>query len=269
MTELACLSLVIAGKALWNPDPSSRLAGRLTRPAKSNGSDGPGWSTRVLSMIGVLVAIAFVAPRLLVWVAPSLAATLTVGWLVTQSRGERDRRAAADEVVQACQALAAQLRVGDIPARGLARVALDSPLLQPVAATQAIGGDVPAALRSVASRPGCEGLLGLARSWQLCQQTGAPIAQAANRVAEALRSDAAAERLVAAELAGPRATGRMLAGLPVLGLGLGFVGGGNPVDFLTHVLIGQVCLAGAICLVCVGLIWTTVLGGAGHSGDDQ
>ena len=72
----------------------------------------------------------------------------------------------------------------------------------------------------------------MARSWQLCQVTGAPIADAANRVADGLRADAATERLVAAELAAPRASGRMLAALPVLGIGLGFVGGGNPIDFL-------------------------------------
>ncbi|MGL5248925.1 MAG: type II secretion system F family protein, partial [Brooklawnia sp.] len=194
MIGLACASFATACVLWWPADPSGRAAAWLTgaatgkRRVVSAGSLLP-----LLVAVGVIVATAVFIPQALVWLVPALVCVCTVGWLVAQARTERLRREAADEVVQACQAVAAQLRVGDVPARALARVAADSPLLQPVAATQAIGGDVPAALRAVAGRPGCHGLSGLARSWQLCQVTGAPIADAANRVADGLRSDAAAE----------------------------------------------------------------------------
>lgn len=261
MIALACGALGVACWAFWPANPSARavawLAGSTAQPRR-----GRARLLRVLGLLGLLGSVALVAPRALTWVVPGLTAALTLGWLVRQSRADKARRTAADEVVQACQAVAAQLRVGDIPARALARVAVDSPLLQPVAAAQAIGGDVPAALRAVAARPGCGGLMSLARSWLLCQTTGAPIASAATRVAEGLRADSATERLVAAELAAPRATGRMLAALPALGIGLGYVGGGSPVDFLGRTLVGQACLAAAICLVCGGLVWTTLLGRA-------
>lgn len=207
-----------------------------------------------------LLAVAATVPGLLVWAVPGLAAATTVSWLIARARAEKMRHRNADDVVQACQALAAQLRIGDIPAQALSRVALDTPLLVQVAATQAIGGDVPAALRSAAARPGCEGLAALARAWQLCQLTGAPVARAVGQVSEGMRAAAAAERLVASELASTRATGRMLAALPLLGIGLGFVGGGNPIEFLLGTAVGGACLAIAVCLVCAGLIWTTRLG---------
>ena len=99
--------------------------------------------------------------------------------------------------------------------------------------------------------------------------TGAPIADAANRVADGLRSDAAAERLVEAELAAPRASGRMLAALPALGIALGYVSGGDPIAFLSGTWVGQLCLAAAVCLVCAGLVWTTLLSRVGPADEGQ
>lgn len=218
-----------------------------------------GW-LRWAMLVTAIATFAFLAPRLLVFVVPALIAVSTASWLFAQARSERQRRANSAKVVQACQAVAAQLRIGDIPAKALSRVAVDSPLLASVAATQAIGGDVPAALQAASQRPGCSGLAGLSRAWQLCQLSGAPVAQAATQVAEGLRAEAAAERLVAAELAAPKASGRLLAGLPALGIGMAFAAGGNPITFLTATLIGQLCLAVASCLVCAGLVWTTRLG---------
>lgn len=265
MIWLAAASCLVACWTL-GPGPGAR-AQRILQDAqrreRSLGWLRWGWLLAGLGVLGLA------APRLLVWVVPGLVAVLTAGWLIAQSRAERQRQTNAEEVVQACQAVAAQLRVGDIPAVALARVAADSPLLAPVAATQAIGADVPAALRAAGQQPGGAGLASLGRAWQLCQLTGAPVARAANQVADSLRAEAAAERLVASELAAPRASGRLLAGLPLLGLGMGFAGGGNPIDFLTGTLVGQLCLAAAVCLVCAGLVWTTLLGRLPPIGDEE
>ncbi|MDI9628342.1 MAG: pilus assembly protein TadB [Acidobacteriota bacterium] len=269
MIALACLAFAATCVLWWPADPSVRAAAWLTGEAMTKRRVVPAGLLPSLMGAGVIAATTLVAARALVWVVPVLVAAGTLGWLISQARAERVRREAAEEVVHACQALGAQLRVGDVPARALTRVAVDSPLLQPVAATQAIGGDVPAALRAVAGRPGCHGLFDLARSWQLCQVTGAPIADAANRVADGLRVDAAAERLVAAELAGPRASGRMLAALPALGMGLGYVSGGDPIEFLGGTWVGQICLAVAVCLVCAGLVWTTLLSRVGPADEGR
>ncbi|WP_341729149.1 pilus assembly protein TadB [Brooklawnia sp.] len=260
MISLACLALAGSLVCWWPADPSHRVSAWLNRSGRSAVTRSwTGW-VRGLTIAAALAVCASLAPRLLVWVIPGLVVLATAGWLVVNARAEKARHHNGDEVVQACLAVATQLRVGDIPSAALARVAGDSPLLQPVAATHAIGGDVPAALRVAAGRPGCAGLAALGRSWQLCQITGAPIADAAARVAEGLRAEAAAERLVSSELASPRASGRMLALLPLMGIGLGFTGGGDPLAFLAGTQGGRICLAAAICLVCAGLVWTTLLG---------
>jgi tight adherence protein B len=62
-------------------------------------------------------------------------------------------------------------------------------------------------------------------------------------------------RQVDAQLAGARATGRLLAGLPVLGLGLGVAIGGSPGDFLLHTPVGAICLSVAVALDIAGLAW--------------
>ena len=262
MIVLACAALAGCLICWWPANPSARAATRM-KPA-----DRPRLSTRrnrwrhlLLPTLGIAFS-GYLAPRLLLWTVPASVVILTVGWLVANGRAERLRRRNSEEVVQACLAVATQLRVGEIPSSALRRVAADSLLLQPVAAAQQIGGDVPAALRIAAAEPGCSGLAALGRSWQLCQVTGAPIADAAFRVAEGLRAEAATERLVAAELASPRATGRLPAFLPLMGIGLGFTAGGDPVAFLVGSLPGRVCLAIAVCLVCAGLVWTTLLGRA-------
>ena len=260
MLVVACLGLATCLLLWWPPDPSRRVAAWLNRRHQSRTVRSvAGWTRGLVVVAALSVCVSF-APQLLVWLVPGLVVGCTVGWLIANSRAEKLRHHNSEEVVQACIAVATQLRVGDIAPAALARVAADCALLQPVAATQAIGGDVPAALHAAAMHPGCSGLAGLARSWQLCQITGAPIADAASRVSEGLRAEAAAERLVASELASPRATGKMLALLPLLGIGLGFAGGGDPLVFLLGGLVGRICLAAAVCLVCAGLVWTTLLG---------
>ena len=260
MIVVACLGLATCLLLWWPPDPSRRVAAWLNRRHQSRTVRSVAGWTRGLVVVAALSACVSFAPQLLVWLVPGLVVGCTVGWLIANSRAEKLRHHNSEEVVQAYIAVATQLRVGDIAPAALARVAADCALLQPVAATQAIGGDVPAALHAAAMHPGCSGLAGLARSWQLCQITGAPIADAASRVSEGLRAEAAAERLVASELASPRATGKMLALLPRLGIGLGFAGGGDPLVFLLGGLVGRICLAAAVCLVCAGLVWTTLLG---------
>lgn len=260
MIGVACLALWGALAALVPPNPSPGFAARAGVSARGRG--GARTSLR-LRRVGLIVAglliVGVIAPTMAVWAVPGVTLASTLVWIVGSGRRERARAAAQDEVMHACQALAGQLRAGDIPAQALAVVAADCELLRPVVAAQRIGGDVVAALQAQALGAGCGGLAALARAWRLCELTGARVAQAATRVADSLRGDLDAERRVAGELAAAKATGRLLALLPALGLGLGFAGGGDPIGFLLGTTPGNVCLASAVCLSCAGLVWTTLL----------
>ena len=63
---------------------------------------------------------------------------------------------------------------------------------------------------------------------------------------------------VAVELAASRAASRLLAVLPVAGIGLGYGFGGDPVAFLTETRWAA-CLVVAVALAVAGLWWTDAL----------
>lgn len=179
------------------------------------------------------------------------------GWRLV---GRRWRHRAAGQrraqVAQAAQALAGELSIGRVPAEALHVVGVDFPVLQGVSATLELGGDVGEALRLAAKEPGCRGLLALARAWEVSERTGAPMVRSLESVAEALCYEKSVAATVAGELAAPRATGRLLAGLPLAGLGLGYVLGGDPVAFLLSNPVGWGCLVLGVALACAGLLWS-------------
>lgn len=253
MTWLASLMF---GLVVWLiVDPAPRMA-HTPQPAASLKLSIPLWVQGVVAAIGLSVVL---IPRQLAWVVLASAILLTARWLRARQVLQRLRQNCATQVLNACAALSAQLRVGQIPAQALPVVAADCDLLAPVAIAQQVGGDVPTALRLASKTPGAEGLSALARAWQLCEASGAPLAAAVARVAAGLRANATTRRAVGTELASARATGRLLAGLPAMGILFGFAAGGNPIEFLTSNVIGQACLAGAAVLACVGLVWTEKL----------
>lgn len=159
-------------------------------------------------------------------------------------------------VSRAARVLAGQLRLGQVPTVALSSAASDCPPLERAAATLAIGGDVSAALREVGREPGHEGLVTLAMAWELSERSGAPIAALSRQVSDGLRVQDESRAQVAAELAGPRASGRLLATLPLIGLAMGRFAGGDPFHFLTGSLAGHLCILAAVVLAGVGVLWT-------------
>ena len=81
------------------------------------------------------------------------------------------------------------------------------------------------------------------------------MAELLDQVAHALRSGQSVERTVAAELAGPRATGRVMAALPLCGIGLGYLLGGDPLGFLVGGPFGWACLVLGASLAAGGVLW--------------
>ncbi|MEL4358315.1 MULTISPECIES: type II secretion system F family protein [unclassified Luteococcus] len=244
---------VAAGACVWVLVPPGRrlIAGPRSRRRL------PAGMPVVLGGVGALTVGGWLGGLAgLLWTVILLCLALTGGWLAWQSRAERRRRLAAADVAHATQTVAGQLRIGAVPSVALVSAATDSPCMERPAATQAIGGDVGRALRVAGDQPGRDGLVSLARAWELGERTGAPIAELALQVSDQIRQESAARRLIDAELAGPRATARLLAFLPVVGILMGRLSGGDPVGFLTRSLPGQLCLTGGVLLACAGVLWT-------------
>lgn len=101
----------------------------------------------------------------------------------------------------------------------------------------------------------------LAGAWRLAEQHGLALADllAANRTD--LVGRIRFGRRTEAVLAGARASGAVLAGLPVLGILLGEAMGAAPMRVLLGGGVGGVLLALGAGFVAVGLIWTDAITG--------
>ncbi|HEY6793537.1 MAG TPA: type II secretion system F family protein [Kineosporiaceae bacterium] len=102
-------------------------------------------------------------------------------------------------------------------------------------------------------------LLQLVVAVDVSERTGAALAVTLTRLAEALRQEEAAAQERESALAGPRATAGVLAVLPLAGLALGGLLGGDPADVLVSTPPGRVCLVAGGLLWCVGRAWTARL----------
>jgi len=111
------------------------------------------------------------------------------------------------------------------------------------------------ALMRDSQRPGSEGLRLVAACWSVAEQHGGALATALDRVATTLRAQELARRRVALELAAPRATARLLAALPVLGLIIGSASGADPLGVLVGSVWGWGLVAAGLGLDLVGLAW--------------
>lgn len=172
-------------------------------------------------------------------------------------RGTRVARANRAAVVELCMAVADELRVGRLPADALLAVAAVTdgcPVGNAVVAARTGQPVAPALFRDAAAHPGADGLRLVAACWQVAEQHGAGLAVAVDRVADALRAEELARHRVVVELAAPKATAKLLAGLPALGLLLGTVMGANPIRVLVAGW-GWGLFAAGIALDLAGLAW--------------
>lgn len=104
-----------------------------------------------------------------------------------------------------------------------------------------------------------ERLYDLQLSLRMSESAGAPLATSLERAAEHAeeRIDALLGRQSA--LAAPRATGRILSWLPLLGLGLGVLMGSDPVGVLTGSILGALTGLLGLGLAFAGRRWTAAL----------
>lgn len=257
---LLCLVLVALAVLLFaGPSGDRRAAARLSevvpRPRRSR-------SVRVWWVAGWLVGLGTVG-LLHAWLGPSAAALGVAGLIVLATcvhlcLGYFQSRSAARaevEVAQACSLLASQIRVGQVPAEALHGAAQDCPVLMLASKAQDLGGEVTSIWRTQSTRPGHEGLAALARGWQVSTETGAPLAHILEQVSAALSAEVALRAVVRGELSAARATGKIMAALPLCGLAMGYLLGGDPLRFLLSRWWGWVCLDLGVALAALGVLW--------------
>lgn len=230
-----------------------------------------GPSTRALALprLAVLLPLAalggalplVLAGRRLVLALVLAGIALAVVQQVVRERRRRDAECRAEQVLLACDGLAADLVAGQPPLLALDRAAREWPELVPVAAAAALGADVAEAFRRVSALPGAGRLRVVAAAWQVAHRSGAGLAATIGRAADALRDDRATRRAVHGHLASARATARLLAVLPLLFLLLGSGLGADPVGFLLDSPVGLGCLAVGAALAHLGVLWLDRIAG--------
>ncbi|GAA1747220.1 type II secretion system protein [Aeromicrobium alkaliterrae] len=255
LLPLTTWAAVAAGCAVllrW-PDPDWAAAHRLDLA-------GPARWPRLLLILVAVPAVAAVLPSV-GGVAPVLvlvtgaAVAAFVGREVRRATRRDAARAALQEVTALVDLLAAELRAGTLPEQALATAAVDHELVAPAARVARLGGDVAAALRLLVDRPGCQGMAAVAGAWRLSETCGAPLADVLDQVGRGLRFESELADEIRSTVEPARATGRLLAVLPLLGLLLGAGLGADPVEVLTTTLPGAACLVLGTVLACTGVRW--------------
>jgi tight adherence protein B len=171
--------------------------------------------------------------------------------------GPASRRQRAGERVRAIQALgalAAELEVGQPPRDALRRAAGTPPVWPVTLAALQMDGDVLSALAEDARRAPL--LRQLAACWQVGAESGAGLAASVGRLAATARSAEDVRVDLEGQLAGPRATARMLAVLPLVGIAFGAMLGSDPLAWLLTSAPGRLCLLAGVTLTGAGTWWT-------------
>ena len=224
MTALLVATLVTAATALWLPPQRDR---------------------RVVALNGVHRAT--VVERLRP-VATAAVARVGVGPASRRRRAQK-----RSHVIQALGVLAAELEAGAPPTHALLRAQGD-PSLWPHAAGAARWGEgIAEALdRDALMNPV---LSQVAACWRVAGR-GAGLADSIQQIAESSRVAEDVRVEMESQLAGPRATARLLSVLPLVGLGFGIMLGADPLAWLLGAGPGRACLAAGLLLTAVGTWWT-------------
>ena len=217
----------------------------------------------VLAAAGLLTAAVVVWPRsspvqasAVRAVVARAAAARVVNVRSDPGRLRAQRRARADPTVvllQILEAVAAQVHGGAVPtvAWDAAVEVLGAPAAH---LPRARGAPLADALRQL---PGGDRIvLSVAAAWSLADDVGAPLADVLDQLAAGLRHEADVDAEIEASLAGPRATARLLAVLPVAGVGLGELIGAGPVHVLVGTPVGRLSGLGGLALALGGHLWT-------------
>lgn len=181
-------------------------------------------------------------------------------------RFEQARDAEVGVVLSGLETLTAELEVGAHPASACAEAAEEcvgpvSGVFRAAAARARLGGSAAGGFEHHESR--VEGELGrIANVWAIAETRGLALAELLGAVRADLLGRRRFRQRTEAGLAGARATAAVLAGLPLLGVGLGQLMGASPLSVLLGGGLGGVMLVTGSVLLSVGLLWTDRIVGA-------
>lgn len=212
-------------------------------------------SSRYILGFGAVLGMVSVANMwlLLLWLIS--AAGYLIWWFYQRTLKAKMMMHTRTQIYQGCHYLYGLIQAGKLPRTALKEVGLSNSIFQPIALAAEIGADISSSLASVAHRPGYEKLRLLSQAWRISEIGGNSLALTLEKILLQLRQEQRIIQLINQELAAAQASGRMLALLPFLGLGLGFSFGGNPIYFLTQYTLGRVALYLGTLLVIIGLLW--------------
>jgi tight adherence protein B len=249
--SVAAVSLALA--LLIAPGASTR---RLTTGQRCAFTRRPAQAVVAACAIGLV----FVVPVTVVAAFAIVALTLAA----------RRRRAAAHQrrvdesaaLQGALSVLVGELRVGAHPIAAVETAAQEvggaiEVRLRAVAARARLGADVAAGLRAVAAHSTLPAQWErLSACWQLAQTHGLAIATLMHTAHRDIIERDRYVSTVSSGMAGARATAVILAGLPLVGVGLGELIGASPVRFLMSGGVGGWLLLIGVALGCCGLAWS-------------
>ncbi len=255
MSAIALLCLATA--AVVGPRPPAHYRFRAVcapAPQVSGHIDGQRW---VLPGVVAVVGVAALTGSVGMIVAASIVG-VTVAWSARAAMRDRAELTRDDELLQAIGVVIAELSVGSPTALACARASAElladdpsSPVgrhLSVLAARVRLGGDIAPESAGSVHR--------IASLWASAARYGLPLVD----LLTASRSDLLARQRFAARtragLAGPRATARVLAILPVFGLILGQGIGADPLRVLLAPGVGSVLMIVGTALAAAGVVWS-------------
>lgn len=210
------------------------------------------WAVLTGGGLATLVVLVLTGPALAIATAVLLG---VVGVLARDVRRARERAATQRELLTSVQVLVAELESGAGPPAALEAAASVAPRHGSVfaaAGAVAARGDPTAAVLGAATDPV---LRAVGFAWQIADDTGAPLAGVLGRVAIDLEAAQRQRRTVTVALAGPKSSGAVLSGLPVLGIGLGAAMGARPLPFLLTTPPGRLLCCAGVLLDAAGVMW--------------
>jgi len=165
---------------------------------------------------------------------------------------------AQEKLAVALRTLSAELRAGCAPTEALRRAGGTPPLWPRALAAAHFGEPVDAGLLEDA-RTNLEisqQLRQLAACWSVGVVRGSSLAVSVERLALSIRAQQELRATLRSELSAPRATSRMLALLPVIGILMSYLLGANPIAWFLGSAAGLAVFATAVVLTVVGSVWT-------------
>ena len=173
-------------------------------------------------------------------------------------RAEQER--AAVEAVEMLDALAPALRAGLPPVAALRLVTSTSghrrPALRELDGAAARGEPLGPTWSAHAEAVDSDDLRFVAAAWTLCDTLGSPIAPTVSTISEMVRRRRAVRQRIAAALAGPQATMRVLTALPLTGPLLALAVGVSPADLYAQPSAAVSVVTGLLLLL-IGRAWTS------------